>query len=296
MSAPNLSAADLGGSWTNRRWLYALGLVAFGIALFLALANLPPRPNPFRWELLAVVLVALAPMTVILGGMEYAATARVLGIRVGFVEAQTVSVLSSAANLLPLPGAYLVRARALIDAGSTTSRSVASPLAVGVAWVGTAGVVAGAWSVASEPDAFGLVVLGAGLVALVAALYAFRVLLGEWNLPLIGGVLGVELATVLVSAARYQLVLVASGFEADFSQGLVLALSSVLASAVGFIPGGLGLREALAAFFAPLASLPAAAGAIAAIINRVIGLVALMALAGALLLFRKPQDGERSVP
>lgn len=296
MSAPDPPPEGLGGSWTRRRWLFAVGLVAFGIALFLTAANMPPRPNPVRWELLAVVLVLLAPVTVILGGLEYAATARVLGIRVGFGEAQTISVLSSAANLLPLPGAYLVRARALIEAGSTARRSVASPLAVGVAWVGTAGVVAGIWSVITAPDAFGLIVLTSGLAALAFALFGFRALLGEWNLSLIAGVIGVELATVLVSAARYQLVLVASGFEADFSQGLVLALSSVLASAVGFIPGGLGLREALAAFFAPLADLPAAAGALAAIINRITGLVALMAIAGALVVLRRPQRADRPLP
>jgi len=287
---PSVPSDDPGPGWTRQRWLLAVGALAFALAIYFSLTNLPPRTDEFNWGLLLLVLVVLAPLTVLLGGLEYAATGRLLGFRIGVMESLTISVVSSAANLLPIPGAYLVRARALMEKGSTTRRSAASPLAVGVTWIATAALVAGVWSVVTQPSGFAVIVLIGGVGAMAIALGSLRSLLGAWAPGPILGVLAVELATVLVSAARYQLVLEASGFEANFAQGLVLALSTVLASAVGIIPGGLGLREALAAFFAPLASLPAASGALASIINRIIGLLALALIALFVMLRKKPLD------
>ena len=94
----------------SRRWLAAFGAALFVVTLVFAVASLPDRPESTRWGLLAWVLVVLAPASMFLSALEYRLTGAVAGRRVGSREALRVSVMSSLANLLPLPGSYIVRA------------------------------------------------------------------------------------------------------------------------------------------------------------------------------------------
>lgn len=85
-----------------------------------------------------------------------------------------------------------------------------------------------------------------------------------------------------VAGLRFFFVLVAFGFDVSIGQALALATSGILATAVGIVPGGLGLRELLAGAFAPLVALSASVGVLAAIVNRIAGMVGLMAVSAVL--------------
>ena len=101
-----------------RRIAYGVAALLFVVTGAVGLANLPDErgadPAPV---LFVVVLLLLAPLTSACNAAEYLVTARFVGVRVQPVAALEVAVLSTAANLAPLPGAALVRGAALRRAG-----------------------------------------------------------------------------------------------------------------------------------------------------------------------------------
>ena len=75
--------------------------------------SLPPHIRGLDLLDAAAVLLVLAPATTILNGLEFAATARLVGQRPSVPESVRIAVLGIAANLLTLPGAALVRVAAM---------------------------------------------------------------------------------------------------------------------------------------------------------------------------------------
>jgi hypothetical protein len=71
-----------------------------------------------------------------------------------------------------------------------------------------------------------------------------------------------------------------------------LTIATAAASAVGILPGGLGLREVLAAALAPLVGLPAAVALFAVSVDRIIGLTGLALMTGILTLFGRGTVGD----
>jgi hypothetical protein len=84
--------------------------------------------------------------------------------------------------------------------------------------------------------------------------------------------LGVELASVVVGALRLMVIAAGIGQTIGFGQAAGLGLASIVAAAIGVFPGGLGLREALSAAFAPIVDLPASVGAVTSTFDRLLGL------------------------
>jgi hypothetical protein len=229
-----------------------------------------------RWGLLAWVLLVLAPASMLLSAVEYQITGAIAGRSISSIDALRVSVISSLANLLPVPGSYLVRTGHLSASGVPTGRAVAAPSAPALAWVGVSGVAAGVLVVArTDQVVWGLTFLAGGALALLGSIAVLLRLTGRsagrWMAPV--GL--VEAGAVAVSVIRHYLVLAALGFDPTWEAAAVLALASVLSVAAGIVPGGLGVREVLAGVFVLLTGLEAAVGAMAAAVNRIIGLVAL---------------------
>ena len=278
----------------NQKFMLGVGLALFVGAVALAFANLPSVDLTPNWWLLTWVLFLLAPITVALGAIEFVLTARVVGGTPGWGQGLTISVIGSAANLLPIPGSYLVRSRAIRDAGTATGRAFGSPAAVGLIWVAVAAVVAGGVIALDSEPVLGITFLAGGAILLAAATsWLWRMSSGPPTAGIVFVVL-IELAMVAVAAARYWVVLAAFGLEPDLPQSVALAVSSVLATAVGIIPGGLGLREVLAAAFSPIVGLDPVFGVLAATTNRIMGLVVLAAFAiGVLLVRGKSTSGAR---
>jgi uncharacterized membrane protein YbhN (UPF0104 family) len=268
----------------GERRLLLVAVVLFVAASAVGVANLPPVETEVRWPVLLLLPLVGVPATVAVNAWEYRVTAGLLGHRVPPTDAARVSVLSTAANLLPIPGAVLVRSRALRQRGTGLGAALALTTAIGVSWVGVTAVLAGGLQLGSAGDPVlgggalvgGLVVLGA------AALVAARTRGVTLRRGDIGTVLLVEAVAVLVAAARLLLALWGLGYSASVTQGVALSLAGSLGSAVGFLPAGLGVRELLAAGIGPLVGLPAAVSLVATAVDRVLGLVVLAAITGVL--------------
>lgn len=263
-------------------------LVFLAVALVSAW-RLPPVD--LRWEWLGVAVALLLVSVVILAG-EYWLSGWLIGRRVGPKEALRVTIFSSVANLLPLPGGVAVRVGALRSKGSAWTSALGSNVVVAIGWLGVALLLAGVLlhGQASRPVVVGFTVCGlAALIAMGAALERIAterpLLLGAALIVLLEGVY------VAVSAARIWAVLAGLGIAATFAQATTLTVASALAAGLGFFPGGLGLRELLAGGLAPLAGLAPAVGAFAGVVDRIVGMCVRAVLAAILWIPRAGRAG-----
>ena len=92
--------------------------------------------------------------------------------------------------------------------------------------------------------------------------------------------LAIEGAFVLMQALRLFLVASALRFDVSYAQASTLVIAAVSAAAIGFLPAGLGAREAIAAILSPIVGFPAAVGLVITAVDRVVNLVVLSIFAG----------------
>jgi hypothetical protein len=259
---------------TVRRWLLPVAFAAFAVTAGAAFASLPEGLDVEPVYLVASFLL-VTPLSTLANAAEFAATAHAVGRRIDRAEALRVAVLSSAANLLPLPGAVAVRTHQLRGAAGT-KRALGVTAGAGICWLGMSVAVAGLGDLVVNRRAV------SGAAALIgAAIVGVAYVLVRRSATEASGwrwIILCELTQVAVAAARLALAVTALGSSLDLAQALWLAVSPVAGSAVGVLPGGLGVREAIAASIAALVDLPAAVGAAAAAVDRILGLVVVAAL------------------
>jgi uncharacterized membrane protein YbhN (UPF0104 family) len=260
------------------RLLLPIAVAVFVAATVVAFRNLPHVEGGVRWWLLALSGLVGVPLTVLLNAREYELSARVLGHRVPFLESARVSLIASAANQLPVPGSVLVRVRALRRLGSSYGKAGSSTAIVGLAWIAITGILAGAFQLSASRWGFGaaLITIGLAVLMLSFGLMAPQVRIRSDRWALMRQIALVEAALVVVLAVRFSLALRALGFDVSASQAVALTISVVVASALGIFPGGLGIRELLAAGIGPLVGLPASVGLAATAVDRLTALVVLV--------------------
>jgi hypothetical protein len=240
--------------------------VVFVVGGWFAFKSLDVTLSEIRWVPMVIAAVVGVPLTLVANTFEYLLSARLLHHRMRFLPALQLTTMSTAANLLPIPGAFLVRVQGLRALGSRYGRALASTAVVGLVWIGVSALMA-------------------AILLLVGERWVAAAILAAAGIRRLGGLLvAVELFAVFTNAGRLVLILIGLGVDADVDQALVLAVSSSLAAAAGILPGGFGLRELIAAALAPLVGLPASAGFAATAINRVMGIVVLAPITAALAL------------
>jgi uncharacterized membrane protein YbhN (UPF0104 family) len=276
-----------------RRLMLVVSVVVFVVAMVLSYRSLPTTDRDIRWMPLAVVGLLGVPVLMMLNALEYAASAWVVGRRPTPHDAFRVAVFARAANLLPLPGSILVRSQALKTAGASYRHAFGITTAAGVLWLAAGAMCAGGWQIFLRPW-LGGVMLGVGITALTAGHLMVSTISADGSgYRHTARLFTIEVAMILVKAARFWLILVGLDMTADVGAAVALTLAGVLASAVGFFPGGLGLRELLAAAIGPLVDLPAAAALLVTGLDRLIALPILALVA--MVLAAMPDDRAATV-
>lgn len=276
----------------RRRALLAVAFSAFVALGVVAIVNFPDEPpvRP-RWWLLAIVAIVGPLATVALNGLEFVQQGRLVDRAIPLRDAIRVSVLGTAANLAPVPGSAIVRTATLSDDEVGVARAAGTTITVGVAWLGTGALVAGALQPFAGRVAIGLACGAVGAVLLVTTrLLVARARPAAGTGAVFAAIVAVEAGTVVVGALRLCGFIVGLGLDVDAAQAVGLTLAGVLASATGVFPAGIGIREALIGLASPLLDLPVAVGITAASADRVAGL-AVLAVLSALLVSR---DSDRS--
>ena len=234
--------------------------------------------DDLSWEPLAALALVAAPASLFLKAAEFVVAARIAGQRPDPRLAMETAVVSSAANLLPLPGSLLITVKALADGGAGYGSAVAASAVPGAAWLGITGMIGGAALVFEGATAVGLIALIGGGIALVGASAVFRSTGPNDGRPTLA-ILLVETGWLAVSGFRFTLAAAAIGVDLTVTQALALSVAGAVTVAIGFFPGGLGVREALIAALSPLIGLDLETGVLLGAVDRLVWLSAL-ALAG----------------
>lgn len=274
----------------------ALGCAAvFLVAGLLYSYNLQPQVlhDLVVWPVVLLIFIGV-PLTLCLNAVEFGILARLGRVQVTLLKALEITLLGSAANLLPLPGSTLVRVAALKAGGAALFRGASSTIVVGVIWIAVAFGYSGGWMLAIANGLVAWLFLAIGALVLLGCVIWWRVLEGGYSLLL--WMLITRLLLVIVDSARLFLCFAALGVEASFAQASGLAVAGVLGSAVSIVPAGLGVREGVAAAISPVVGLAAAFGFLSAFLNRLAGLVVIVPLAAILSLRNSGRkvDADRS--
>jgi hypothetical protein len=276
-----------------QRAILVVAAVGFTVGAWFALKSLDVSLAEVHWPPLLIAALVGVPLTLIANTFEYLLSGRMLHHRIQLLPALQLTTISTAANLLPLPGAFLVRIQGLRALGSGTGKALASTMVIALVWIGISSLLAGILLAFSESWIASVTLSAVGVITLIGA-YVWLVRAvperGERRRIAMLAV-AIELFAVVTNAARLVLILIGLRVDASLGQALVLAVSSSLAAAAGIFPGGLGLRELIAALLAPLVGLPASAGFAATAINRVMGIIVLAPIT-AVLALRSPQGSQ----
>jgi lysylphosphatidylglycerol synthase-like protein len=280
-----------------QRAILVVAAVGFIVGGWFALKSLDVSLAEVRWPPLLIAALVGVPLTLVANTFEYLLSGRMLHHRIQLLPALQLTTISTAANLLPIPGAFLVRIQGLRALGSGTGKALASTMVIALVWIGISSLLAGILLAFSESWIASVTLAAVGVITVIGA-YVWLVRAvperGERRRIAMLAV-AIELFAVVTNAARLVLILIGLRVDASLGQALVLAVSSSLAAAAGIFPGGLGLRELIAALLAPLVGLPASAGFAATAINRVMGIIVLAPIT-AVLALRSPQGSQRGQP
>jgi hypothetical protein len=183
-----------------------------------------------------------------------------------------VTVLSTAASILPIPGGAAVRTVALSNGGKAYGAAIRITVLVGLSWVGVAAAIACGGFLLMSMIHFAVIAAAISLTALTIALVPLRT--GQRaGVSQILGLLTTQFLLAAVGGTRLALCFEALGKPLQIEQAMVLILAPVVSAIIGVAPGGLGLTELTAAGLAALIGVPAAVAFIAAALNRLTGLI-----------------------
>lgn len=296
----NGSAAQLNRTarWLMRRAKAARSITSDGPArqaalvvamlLFATLAVVSLRASNLEaadldWRILAPTALLGPLVTIGLNASEFRMQGRVVGVHIDRGLAARTSVLASAANLLPIPGAVLVRLTALTAKGVSRADAMWATGLVAQIWAATSALVAAAGFAANGAPLVGGGALLLAFVFAVSAGVTQRRRLPDARVRHFTGIVTVELGIVFVGAARLYLTFVGFGLDVSIGQVAALTVSSVIASAAGVFPGGLGLREGLIGVAGGIVGVDLASTVIVASFDRGTSLLVLGGCAGVLL-------------
>ncbi len=264
----------------------------FVVVFVVGVANLPAIERPIRWPLFALSGLLGEPLLLLLLAAEYDASARLVGRSdVSLREALRVSVLSTAANLLPIPGSPIVRTAALRRLGTSVQRAVLSTVTIGISWIGTGTLLIGTLVIGSSGP-FGVVLCAIGGLLLGGTYVLVARMASAGVNTLFVRIFLIEAAFVTVASARFFLVLEGLRESPSLTQSAALTLSGMVASMTGIFPGGLGIRELAAGAIAPLVDLRPSVGVVGASIIRLADVLVMAPFAFALLRRTQPQSDQ----
>ncbi len=246
--------------------MIAVILLAGGVV-----AGIRQQPDIFTgldWRAVSLVIAVTVPVTIFFNAIDFMLTGRLVGQPVSFGRALEVTVLGTAANMLPLPGSALVRMASLKTGGAGYKGAASAVLLVFAVWMGLAATYAGTAILYTSPGITGAIFLAAGLTVMAATVVVARRLRAGTGTYFL--VLAVKLVLVAVDAVQLLFCLSALGFPATFAQASALTLSGVVGHAVSIVPAGLGIREAVAAALSPLVGLAMTSSFLAATLGRVL--------------------------
>ena len=235
-----------------------VSMLVLVLGIYLSLRDYPGILTHIDWQAIALVMLIGVPFTALVNALEFLVSARMVGATFPILRAMKVTVVGSAANMLPLPGSTMVRILALKASGVNFAKGTSITLLLALVWNGMALFYAGLMLLQFDAGvvAWGLGVTGAGV--LLASAWATRH--SGAGMSDFLRIVVLKFAMVLIDAVRIYLCFLALRLDVSFAQASTFVVSSVFGSAVSIVPAGLGVRELASAAMAPLVGVAVAAG------------------------------------
>lgn len=215
---------------------------------------------------------ACVPLTVVANSAQFWLMGRLTRTSLTPIRATLITLISTAANMLPLPGGSLVRIAALKTAdNSYRSTGLVTILTAGCR-IGVALMAAGIALLLLAFPGLGITSLAAGLAASVTAALALRLTLHaspRW-LTAVGSL---QFLLIGIGALRLWLCFQALGNPANALDVIVLTVAGVTSTVIGIAPAGFGIAEATAAGIALIIGVSATAAFLAEALNRITGMI-----------------------
>lgn len=263
---------------SRRRWRIPLLLVAGGLffaGAYWAFSTLPISPTQLRVTPLLILAGLILP-SLVYGGIGLWLLARSAGLSMPVGRATVISAYAYLAEMLPLPGGAVVRAAALIQAGSAPRRSSALVIFTAILWISLAMFAAGL-TLLPVSARFAMPLLSIG------GLVGGAIFLWLWSIA--GAAIALQtlahrIAGILLTALRLTFAFAALHMPIGVLQAFPFVLAILLGSASSVAPAGLGISESLAALAATASDYPAGIAFLAVGIDRLfcIGGCAVLAL------------------
>lgn len=259
-----------------RRWGLAGALVVFVAGLWWALSASPGLLTELKLAPLLLLVVLSAPLGTVLNTIELWALSRIAGGPMSWRTSLDLTLYTSAANMLPLPGGAITKLAGFRAHGVGYGAATAMVVLSFLLWGGLAFLYAAvALLLQDKLQLAGL--FGLTSLALTAASIAGFARHGRWTMVAI--VAATRIATFVSDAVRYWLALTAMGLSVGILQCSVLVVVAFIGSAVVIAPSGLGVSEAAGALVATFVGITAAQGFVSTAIQRVGRLVGLAVIA-----------------
>lgn len=255
-----------------RRSIAIAGLLLFVAGSWISVNQVLNLGASFHIAPVLVVTILLAPIATHLSIRRFQWMGEMAVVSINYPASSRVVVAGGLANILPLPGAFLVRLAYLSERIGIKASARLNVVAA-LVWMGCALLMAALFLVANSYVVLSFVFL---LGVMVATIISFQQLRVAGLKP--GGLFrlaALQLVMTMVNILRIVIISYAFDMPLQALVASLMAVTGAAASMTGVFPAGIGLTEILAAFVTKIMSLPASLGFLVSSINRLSSWIAL---------------------
>lgn len=260
------SLAAFRARWRIPLLLIALALFTCGIAWSTQATGL--SWDDLHYSALLLLICVMTPLNILYSVANLLLMARATRAPMSFMQGLSVSAWAQLAELLPIPGAAMIRTSALAAHGAKLGNSVEIVLACALSWIAIGAsaasfAMAGLWPLAWVSAAIFLI-CAAGLTGWIATRY---------GLAIAATMAGLRLFGLGLFALRLMIAFAALGVSISVVDGLVFGFAAIVGSASSLVPAGLGVTEGLSALLAAPLGITAGSAFLAAAVARITSLM-----------------------
>ncbi len=243
-----------------------LAVLAFGAAW--AVSSLDLTWSDISPLHLVLNLLVLTPALLGFAAVSLKITSGAIGRDVPNVLALQVVAAANVAELLPLPGGALVRGAALVKVGAGVGEAARVVLLTALLMLGLTLALSG-MALGALSDAIWYWIAAAALAAVLVVLV---LLTRHAALRYLVAMVVIRLVTLAVTVLRLVVASATLGSDFGWIEATLYSAAPTVGAAVGIVPAGLGLNEAIAAGLATLITASPATAFLAVALNRALGL------------------------
>jgi hypothetical protein len=246
-----------------------MAAIPFFGGIYISYLQQPTVFNNLNWLYVAVIYVLILPVVTLINALRFRFTAEAFGIHYSLSRSLSISIFSTVANMLPLPGGLMVRMANLKNDSNTYQNTALVSLYVSIVSALVTILLATVGYAVFSPGVTTIALCCFAIFLLATCVYLLRrttlqdVLL---HLSL------VEVFSTVFDAIRTYLCFIIINSLIQWDQSLVLTIASVVGSAVSLVPAGLGVQEGAGALIATQIAILPSSAFIALALNRAIGL------------------------